>query len=129
MTAAARRGSTCEHRVRFRPPGYPPAKGVPSVPMRQRAGRRVCGGFRGVPPEREGVGSRPAVDRHQRFVGFCHPVYHPIQAIPLTPPLSKLDLFTRCRIHPGRILSEKTAHAPTHLDRIMALRATVWDSH
>jgi len=36
----------------------------------------------------------------------------------------KLDLFDR-----DGTLSEKTVHAPTHLDRIMALRATVWDSH
>ena len=44
-------------------------------------------------------------------------------------PLSKLDLFTNYRIRSPRLLNEKTVHAPTHLDRIMALRATVRDSH
>jgi hypothetical protein len=69
-----------------------------------------------------------AIDHHHHYFVRCFATQSIILSkryppLPI-PPSSKLDLFNR-----DETLSEKTVHAPAHLDRIMALRATVWDSH
>ena len=105
--------------------GRSPVRGVPGVPIRRCVRRRV---HRVALDGDSGVGRcQVAIDHHHCFAGFLPPSLSSYPSdTPFLPLLrsQKLDLFNR-----DETLSEKTVHAPTHLDRIMALRATVWDSH